>query len=240
MKGVRHTNPNERFHFRESMGDRPPFSAQDRRRGLGMPRDDVRTTSASHLFRLDRQAAYTTHENLVWRKHIQRETLGSANLLANRLLTPDPDDLSYLRSASGNSAGWEAAGLRRDQFALTLERLESGGSMRGSLQLSHRSLPYADGGDGDDDDDDELPPDFVSSRRTPFATSPWSSSILSASASRLPTSAYPTANGWGTREMPSLGMDVRRPRPPPLISNGGGVRSSLNLSKTGVWSQCRT
>ena len=121
-------------------------------------------TSTTKLFRAERAGRnYDTNELLLWQRHVDREHLGSANLLANQLSArgdPGPS-LSFLASSSPGSGGWEVSTLRRGKSTLMHQRLASSGTLSGPLQMatSASSLPALTA--AATSSDDLLPADFA-------------------------------------------------------------------------------
>lgn len=200
-------------------------------------------TPMAALFRTDHPDAQTHAELVAWRRHVAREALGSANLLANRLALARPPAfgggplaLSFLSSSAGAAGGWEVPARRREVGALTRERLELLGAQR---LASSGSLPTLVGAT-DDAAIDDIPPDFLpsASRSTLLArTDPaeggqalrygavGSTPLLSASSNAQQGLWPPQRRGAPFRSP----LDYHRPRPRPLISQGPGVRSALVL-----------
>jgi hypothetical protein len=208
-------------------------------------------TPTSSLFSTTRAPQqYNTIENRAWRRHLEREHLAAANLLCNRLGS-QASGLSFLQSSSGAGGGWEVTATRTNASSLMLQRLDSAGQLAGPLQLTWssdsllRATPPAD----------ELPDDFASPRsrtsRSPSADLMESSARLGDHSSAALDSLYGRRPGTspegfrrGTRGMgfPALGADLRedvlhrlelrdnvlgrrRYRPPPVISQAGGLPS---------------
>lgn len=137
--------------------------------------------------------------------------------------------------------------IRREATALTRQRLDSMGALPGALQLSasNKSLSSLCGSN-------DLPIDWrpQSSGKMSFASS-HSKSWLSHNAnscstlSDTPSSMSSTTSGWNIGGATSwrqphialgFSLDVRRAKPPPLISEQSGLRSNLNLTR---WGQSR-
>lgn len=105
------------------------------------------TTSATQLFQLGREGPpLGSRDSTFWRSHLDRERCASANLLANLLDGQGADaSLSFLRSSSVGSGGWELCAPRQRASTMVAQRLHSAGELAGPLQLtsSSSSLGYS-------------------------------------------------------------------------------------------------
>ena len=185
----------------------------------------------------------------IWRRHVDRENLAVANHVGNQLSTTG---LSFLRSStSGSSGGWETNATRQSATSLTLDRLDSMGyaqELPGPLQLSSSTADFF-----------ATPrPSFGRTSRSQLALTPapssssllrrpgtvtsvgpssWTSMPLSPP-SPLKASSSTSKQPFAKKELVSGAMSYT-PRPPPVISQGDGVRSRLELMERSAYSSFR-
>jgi len=217
-----------------------------------MATDLQRSNFAADLFCTNRNAIYGAQAHGVWREHVARENLAGANLLCNRLAS-SPADLSFLSSSTKDSGCWVTTTLRRERAALTLQRLDSRGSLPGSLQLmtaSNRSLTSFD------DDESCVPPDFTPSPVGQRRSSPWvggstggitGHALRPQSGSLIRSATMQSFGSWGSHWddaavgfrgiAPGIaGLDVRLPKPRPAISAAPGLHGH-RANKQSQWVQ---
>ena len=195
-------------------------------------------TPATQCFSTGRGIGYDTSEMRVWRRHLDREHLAAANLVCNRLDGRETG-FSFLQSSTSAAGGWEKGAFRRNSTSMMLQRLDSRGRLAGPLQLasSFGSLPPLSSGD--------LSADFDSSplehsRSSLFGSRgsfgrPGPVTPPMAAHGRPVTASSLASIGFGSSSS-SLSFtlhDADRPRlrPPPLISEQGGYRSSVELAQ---------
>ena len=80
-----------------------------------MPTKGRGSTPATVCFSVGRQSL-DTYESRLWRRHLDREHLASANLLCNQMSgsigKPDAANFSFLSSSTPASGGWEQKGYQ--------------------------------------------------------------------------------------------------------------------------------
>ena len=198
-------------------------------------------TPATSLQKPGRACAYDNSESRIWRRHLEKSDLAAANLCGNLL---NPLDLSFLQSSTSAAGGWEKNTFRRDARSLMLERLDSDGSLAGPLQLVSSSGSLASVDAPDDLPSDFGPPSPMArsmralheARTQPFGSLGSLRSHSSSQLLRRPSTAGSVASSFG-RPTSAFGNGSNldnfwyRPRPAPLISAHGGVRSSLELKQ---------
>ena len=197
-------------------------------------------TPATKCFSTGRGLGYDTSETRLWRRHLDREHLAAANLVCNRLDGRETG-LSFLQSSTSAAGGWEKGAFRRNSASMMLQRLDSRGRLAGPLQLasSFGTLPALSSGDLSADFDSSPLQHSRSSlfgSRSSFGRPGTATPPYSAAHGRPATANSLASIGFGSSSSSSLSFtlhDADRPRlrPPPLISEQGGYRSSVELAQ---------
>ncbi len=183
--------------------------------------------------RTNREAVYGVPAHTVWRRHIAKEDTAGANLLCNRL--SGPSELSFLASSTKDMGSWASSAARRNRAALAIQRLDSGGTMPGPLQM------MSSGGGSSQHlglgaDIDDLPTDFSPSptgRRAPSqAPSLWGSDA-SPLFGRSASAALGGGGGGGGGEPPGWRPPSSALSSASFGSVHAGSRSSLSRPQSG-------